>query len=254
MKTNKTVAIVIAMLLMLLVAAPASATYYLKVSWGQTTGIYYHLGGAWNTDNTSYVGPASALLGTAGLPNADGSPPTTPTVVESVARVFCVDVFQFDYQNWHDVAVYTGADGTTGWTTPQDTDQYRDPTGLGRAAYLANKYGFGWLTAGGGGDVWNRTVALNAAIWKASYGSLFTLNYNGGQAWENYYNNVLLPDYNTGASATSYRWFDSNQADSNDQFQDFLEPVPEPGSALLVGSILVGSALLALRRRKPPTA
>ena len=164
----------------------------------------------------------------------------------SLGQIFCADVFEtaadgpaFEY----DVAIYTEADGTTGWTTPPTgTDQWRDHGNLKTAAFLANKWGGPSLT-------YDQTIALNVAIWQAAYGDRFVLTGNGGMnptqvAWFGTY----VADYTAGREADQYMWYDNASDDGSDTHQDFISSVPEPNTILLLALGFLMTGILVARR------
>lgn len=234
------------------VAAPADAVVnYLSIDWtGATKTVNFTIAG------TSITG--------AGIAVAKGNLDEVYDLANSAGgktlnRLFCIDVFQFAYDatatnnfEW-DVHHYTQADGTTGWTTPVgDTDRWRDQGSVKKAGFLVNKWARGsWLATGTSTQKYDKTIALNVAVWKAAYGNRFNLTSGTGgltTAQKSYYD-LYMVDYTAGREASQYSWYDSNYWDTDDRYQDFIEPVPEPGTILLLGSGLLGSGLLVRRRR-----
>lgn len=241
-------------LLMVMAAGEANA-YWIDVNWGAYHSITLNLIGYNGNNNfTVNIGPAN------------GRESATQAGLASAAtnQFFCVDVTKgtssgTDYQ----VDRHTQADGTLGWTTPtNDLDNLRSLPGLGRAAMLANRFGYSGSTDANsiaqgsgvlntaGSDRNKRTIALNVAIWNAAYGSV--LSYVSGlDAAETGYYNTYMAAYNTGASDNAYTWYDHAVNDGLSNAQDFITGVPEPSSLMLLGSALAtGSALLARRKKR----
>ena len=196
-------------LLMVVMAGEANA-YWIDVNWGSYHSITLKLTGYNGGNNfTVNIGPANGreAASQAGLNSA----PTN--------QFFCVDVTKGTSSGTdYEVDRHTQADGTAGWTTPTwDLDNLRSPAGLGRAAMLANRFGYSGSTdsnsiaAGSGAlntagsDKNKRTIALNVAIWNAAYGSALTYM-NGLDAQETGYYDTYMAAYNTGASDNAYVW------------------------------------------------
>ena len=210
----------------LLVASPpaGAAVQYLSVNWtgGEYRTIHYLFDGV---SKTTRVGVSDGWLG-----------------AQHITNLYCCDLFEPAPQgeDW-DVREYTEADGLAGWATPVvGTDHWRDHGNLRRAAWLCNTFGVGGSSA--------ERVALNVAIWKASYGDRF--NYVDGldpiaqTAYDDY-----IAAYGLGHEADNYRWLDNAYDDQRDRRQDFITPpVPEPGTIMLFGSALLGSGLVFRRR------
>jgi len=222
--------------------APATTTGYWAVDWSGLSTIHFTLTGTALT--TARIGPAVGRFST--VPN--GGAPTFSS------RVFCVDLLHYasdDFTNEYAVDKHTQADGDAGWRTPQgDGDELRSTDGLVRAAALANTYGWNWLDTGSATDQFDRRIALNVAIWKAAYGSRFS--YTGGlNAQQSGYYNQLISYYDTGATASTYTWYDSKVNDAPSTNQDFLQAeVPEPSSVILLATVLIGAGLLTVKRRR----
>jgi len=226
----------------------AAAVQYLSISWNSVNQrtINYKFDGA---NRSLTISPAVGHLDTQldGLFSSD---------TQTVTPLFCVDVFQdaFDadatpgHNHEYSVMRHTSADGLAGWTTPgpaSGTDYHRDHGSLARAAFLANTFGRSFLTA-------QQKVALNVAIWKAAYGDRFEYVNGlapGGQttAFNNY-----IAAYNSSATlvTSDYIWYDNASDDQSDHFQDFIQPVPEPGTLMLLGTALIGAGGIGMRRRQ----
>jgi len=224
---------------------------YLSVQWtGALQEISFSIFG--NSITGSRIGPVSGYL--------DGVLDNRNTIPgQTLPRLFCCDVFQEapggtpDENFEWDVTRYTEADGVTGWLTPHTgTDRWRDMGSVRRAGFLVNKWGRGtWLSTGSATERAEKTIALNVAVWKASYGARFDLTGTDGgmtAAQKGYYDTYMV-DYDAGREATRYAWYDNSADDLTDERQDFLEPVPEPGTLLLLASGIIGSGLALIRRR-----
>jgi len=246
-------------LVTLSVTAPAEAlVQWYSVDWNGSRQINFTVAGTSIT--RANIGPAKGY--TDGARDAVHTPG-----FNTHAKVFCVDVFAYAYHGpsrEYEVDVHSSADGDAGWSTPVgDGDAWRDHGNVRRAGYLVNKYariggvwGSGaWVDAGGLADEFNRRVALNVAVWAATYGKVedggrFHLTGTGNfTATQLGYYNMIMADYSLGRQSWNYQWFDSKAGDSPSEQQDFIEGIPEPGTLLLLGSGLLGSALVFRRRR-----
>ena len=134
-------------------AAPASATYYLAIDWqGSVQQITFSImDGNSSKHANAYISPARSWH------KWDNG------AWELHQPVFCVDVFNYAYdtnnnpnsQNY-DVDMHVSDDN--GWVTPPgDNDSWRDPNGIKRVAALVCEFGGSWLST----DTYDKTIGLN---------------------------------------------------------------------------------------------
>jgi hypothetical protein len=241
-----------------MLAVPASATDYFAVNWyGSTRTINVTIEGYGNYNIG--IAPAEAWL--------DNVKEDVFTIGgDSLNTVLCIDLFNYAYDagsirpghamasSGCEYSVDVHRDTSAGFTTPSgDEDERRDRGDLTRVAALANTWGRGaWLST----DTEDKLVALNVAIWQAAYGTRFTYNSGltgdaftpGTQVY--YFANVYMPFYDRGYTDSNYLWYDNCAGDGTSTNQDFVEPIPEPATLLLLGSGLLGSGFVIMRRRK----
>jgi len=241
-----------------MLAVPANATNFFAVNWyGSTRSINVTVSGYGNYNIG--IAPAEGWL--------DRVKEDVFTVGgDSLNTVFCIDLFNYANDagsirpgyamasSGSEYSVDVHRNSSVGFTTPVgDKDARRDQGDIRRVGALANTWGRGaWLNT----DTQDKLVALNVALWQAAYGSRFTYNSGllgnastpGDQAY--YYANVYLPWYNRGYTDDNYLWYDSSAGDGNSTNQDFSQPIPEPATLLLLGSGLLGSGFVMMRRRK----
>lgn len=229
--------LLIGMLAMALLGAtlvvPAAATT-LYVTWS-------------NTQNFTVTGAFGSR--TFGLGVAHGWVDHGTANQVDIGQVFCVDLM--NYTGGSPWAVTARTDGTS-WSdnglpdpNPGSTveDEYRIGS-WGQTAWLANTFG--------PGAAWNpdKSVALNAAMYVTAYGA----NINPGSVRDdlNGTRQGLYDGYLAAANGMStavISWYDNDDL-TQQYFQDFIDPIPEPGALLLIGIGLVGSALVVRRKRR----
>lgn len=152
-----------------------------------------------------------------------------------LGSVFCVDLRGRVPHNPSEYEVITRSDETN-WPDPSGRENFN------KVSWLINNFGRSAVTRG-------ERNGLQVAIWECAYASRFT--YLGGleaDAEAAYMTYKNAAQGHRGVPTHSFRWFDADQRTGGGQ--DMGQPVPEPGTMLLMGAGLVGAGLISRRRRR----
>jgi hypothetical protein len=163
---------------------------------------------------------------------------------------YCVDLQHYDLAGRNEVTVASMSDWDNKATlaTPYAT------LGAGAASWLYNQYG---ATAVGGTQ-----AALQLAIWNVLYdndatvssGNGFWLSVTQSNARYAAAADAMLADYfSKGTPVANDIWLRTNNVRTN-YAQDFIAPVPEPATLLLLGTGMVGMFGSRARRARQRTS
>jgi hypothetical protein len=162
---------------------------------------------------------------------------------------YCVDLQHYDLAGWNEVTVANMSD----WNNTA-TPVAHDSLGGGAASWLYNQYG---ATAVGGTQ-----AALQLAIWNVLYdndasvsgGNGFWLSVTQSNASYATAANAMLADYfANGKPVANDIWLRTNDVRTN-YAQDFIAPVPEPATLLLLGTGVAGMFGSRARRARQRTS
>lgn len=190
------------------------------------------------TVGSSHSGGIHSLVGGTATEEGGGSLDTSFLDGRQLDYLYCVDLF-------HNISVNT----TYAFTEVNNSATiYSKPlTNANQVAYLLGKYG-----TGGQGD---QARALQAAIWHVINGSgvydLDTAAYATGSTIVTLYNQYITEAANNSGNVANFLWISPGKyAEGETIYQGLVtnNPVPEPGTMMLLGFGMLGLAVYGKRR------
>ncbi len=166
-------------------------------------------------------------------PDVDNPPDNTEADEVNLGRVYCIDLYGHVPSNPAEYYVDPLADGT-GWAT----------NNFGRVNYDR----VAWLVCNYGDTVNNgaQRLGLQVAIWSVAYEGSFVYQTGLSNAAKVAMDGFIAASVNQSDTAT---WYRASRLDRQGMM-DCSNPVPEPGTMLLLGTGLVGLGLARFRRKK----